>query len=326
MGGNIAECAGGLRGLKYGVTRDYVLSLEVVLASGEVIHTGARTYKSVTGYDLTRLLVGSEGTLAIFTKIMVRLIPLPSSIRTVFAGFGGFEDASEASFDVGKGGIVPRALEFMDEASVNSVRGYKGQDIPPEVKAILLVEVDGAPETTRHEAERVCEIMRKRHATRVEVAEASADRDRLWTARRAVSPALFTIASNKLNHDVCVPRSEMTHLLRWVNEQRPTTPLTLVCFGHIGEANLHVNMMFGHEPEAVRESERLTGLIFRKVIELRGTLTGEHGVGLKKMEYIGLEIPPRELALMRDVKRLFDPKGILNPGKMFPDEGSPQGD
>ena len=319
MGGNVAECAGGLRGLKYGVTRDYVLSLEVVLASGEVIHTGAKTYKSVTGYDLTRLLVGSEGTLGVFTKIMVRLIPLPPSIRTIFAGFSGFEAASETSFEIGRSGIVPRATEFMDEASVNCVRGYKGQQIPDEVKAILLVDVDGAPEATLYEANVVREITARHGAVRVEMAEAVADRERLWTARKAVSPALYTIAPNKLNHDICVPRSEMTRLLLWVDEQRPKTPLRLVCFGHIGEANMHVNIMYGHEEREVAEAERLTGLLFRKVIDLGGTLTGEHGVGLKKMNYIGLEVPPRELGLMREIKRLFDPKGILNPGKMFPE-------
>lgn len=319
MGGNVAECAGGLRGLKYGVTRDYVLSLEVVLASGEVIHTGAKTYKSVTGYDLTRLLVGSEGTLGVFTKIMVRLIPLPPSIRTIFAGFSGFEAASETSFEIGRSGIVPRATEFMDEASVNCVRGYKGQQIPDEVKAILLVDVDGAPEATLYEANVVREITARHGAVRVETAEAVADRERLWTARKAVSPALYTIAPNKLNHDICVPRSEMTCLLLWVDEQRPKTPLRLVCFGHIGEANMHVNIMYGHEEREVAEAERLTGLLFRKVIDLGGTLTGEHGVGLKKMNYIGLEVPPRELGLMREIKRLFDPKGILNPGKMFPE-------
>ena len=318
MGGNVAECAGGLRGLKYGVTRDYVLSLEAVLASGEVIHTGARTYKSVTGYDLTRLLVGSEGTLCVFTKIMVRLIPLPPSIRTIFAGFSDFEAASETSFEIGRSGIVPRATEFMDETSVNSVRGYKGNQIPDEVKAILIVDVDGAPEATLYEANIVREIAARRGAVRVETAEAAADRERLWTARKAVSPALYTIAPNKLNHDICVPRSEMTRVLLWVDEQRPKTHLRLVCFGHIGEANMHVNIMYGHEARDIAEAERLTELLFRKVIDLGGTLTGEHGIGLKKMNYIGLEVPPRELGLMREIKRLFDPKGILNPGKMFP--------
>ncbi len=319
MGGNVAECAGGLRGLKYGVTRDYVLSLEVVLAGGEVIHTGAKTYKSVTGFDLTRLLVGSEGMLGIFTRIAVRLIPLPPSIRTVFAGFGGSEAASEASFTIGSAGIVPRAMEFMDEASVARVRGYKGQQIPPEVRAILIVDVDGAPEATAHEAAKARAIAEKLGASRLEVAETAPERDRLWAARRAVSPALYVIAPNKLNHDVCVPRSQVTALLRWVNEQRSATPLRLVCFGHIGEANIHVNLMYGHGEAEAAEAQRLTDLLFRKVLGLGGTLTGEHGIGLKKRDYIGLEVPPRELTLMREIKRVFDPKGILNPGKMFPE-------
>lgn len=318
MGGNVAECAGGLRGLKYGVTRDYVLALEVVLANGEVIHTGARTYKSVTGYDLTRLFVGSEGTLGVFTRITVRLIPLPASIRSILVGFSNFESAAEASFAVGKAGIVPRTMEFMDESSVNCVRGYKGQQVPQDVKAMLLVEVDGAPEATAHEANLVCQIVQKHGATRVEVAEASVERERLWTARRAVSPALYTIAPNKLNHDICVPRTQVTSLLRWVNGLRPSTHLPLVCFGHIGEGNVHVNIMYGHEERDAAEAERLTELLFKKVIELGGTLSGEHGIGLKKMKYIGLEVPPRELRIMQEIKRIFDPKGILNPGKIFP--------
>lgn len=318
MGGSVAECAGGLRGLKYGVTKDYVMALEIVLADGEIIHTGAKTNKSVTGYDLTKLFVGSEGTLGLVTRITVRLIPLPESLRSVMAVFTDVSRAVDAAMTVCERGIVPRALEFMDERAIAAVRGYIQVDISDSAKAILLSDVDGTAEATQREQIRIREICEQAGASELRTAEGTQEREKLWNVRKAISPALYKIAPNKLNHDVCVPRSQVRALMAWLDDLVPKAGIPVIRFAHIGEGNIHVNFMFDHSPEQGAEAQRLSETLFRKVIELEGTLTGEHGVGNRKSKYLPLEIPPRELALMKQIKALLDPAGILNPGKMFP--------
>lgn len=317
MGGSVAECAGGLRGLKYGVTKDYVIALEIVLANGDVIHTGAKTYKSVTGYDVTKLFVGSEGTLGIITRITVRLIPLPESLRSIVAIFEDVDKAVDAAMVICERGIVPRALEFMDERAIEAVRGYIQVDIPASAKALLFCDVDGAQAATEHDQRRVREICERNGATEIRAATGSAEREKSWEVRKAISPALYKIAPNKLNHDVCVPRSKVRELMRWLDEIVKEATIPVIRFAHIGEGNIHVNFMFDHSEEQKAEAERRSKTLFEKVVKLEGTLTGEHGVGNRKAKYLPIEIPPRELALMREIKALFDPKGILNPGKMF---------
>jgi len=317
MGGSVAECAGGLRGVKYGVTKDYIIALEVVLADGEVIHTGAKTFKSVTGYDLTKLFVGSEGTLGIITQITVRLIPLPESLRSVVAIFDDTNKATDAAMTVCEEGIVPRALEFMDEHAIAAVRDYIQVDLPDAAQAILFCDVDGNASATEAEQQRVREICREAGAIDIRSAEGAAEREQQWEIRRSISPALYKIAPNKMNHDVCVPRSKVRELMRWLDGLTDQAAVPVIRFAHIGDGNIHVNFMFDHSDEQKGEAERLSKKLFTKVVELDGTLTGEHGVGNRKSKYLPIEIPPRELALMKEIKTLLDPKGILNPGKMF---------
>ena len=319
LGGNVAECAGGLRCLKYGVTRDYVLALEAVLPSGEVIHTGSRAMKNVSGYDLTRLLVGSEGTLCVFTQITLRLIPLPKSIRTVLAYFGSFDDAAQAVSAIIAARIVPRAIEFMDEDTLEAVRHYGEFDFPPGAGATLVVEVDGDDAATEREAEAVATICREKRCNMLSLALSVEDREELWRTRKAVSPALYNLAPKKINEDVCVPRSLLPDLLKEIERIKREKSVRIACFGHAGDGNVHVNFLLQSDnPEEVRRAEEGVEDLFRTVVAYGGSLSGEHGIGTTKASYLGIEIPPRELELMRELKRLFDPNGILNPGKLFP--------
>lgn len=316
IGGNVAENAGGLRGLKYGVTKHFVLGLEVALADGSLIRTGGSTYKNVTGYDLTQFFVGSEGTLGLFTEIILKLVPLPEDIRTLVAFFDTAAQASDASSAIVAGRILPRALEFMDAECIECVRQYQDTGAPARARALLLVEVDGPAEQTERDLAQVERIVRDHAAFETLTACDLPDRDRLWLTRRTVSPALFRLAPSKFNEDVCVPRSRVTDLLGWIEAQRPSLAVPVLCFGHIGDGNIHVNIMFheGQEGDADAFAEQL----MHHVLQLRGTLSGEHGIGNVKSKFIDLELGPRELALMRSLKAALDPNHILNPGKVFP--------
>jgi glycolate oxidase len=322
LGGNVAECAGGLRCLKYGVTRDYVLALEAVIPSGEIIRTGSRAMKNVSGYDLTRLLVGSEGTLCVFTQMTVRLIPLPKSIRTVLAYFRSFDDAAQAVSAIVAARIVPRAIEFMDEDTLDAVRSYGNFDFPPEAKAALLIEVDGYDAATESETQAVAAICREKRSSQLSVALSAEDRDALWRTRRVVSPALYNLAPKKINEDVSVPRSRLAELLREIQRIKREKSVRIACFGHAGDGNVHVNFLIASDdPDELRRAESGVEELLRIVVSYGGSISGEHGIGTTKARYLGIEIPPREMALMREIKLVFDPHGILNPGKVFPPEG-----
>ncbi|MCF6159137.1 MAG: FAD-binding protein [wastewater metagenome] len=318
LGGNVAECSGGITGLKYGVTRDYILSLEVVLADGNIIHTGRKTLKNVTGYDLTRLFVGSEGTLGIFTQITVKLLPLPEKIQTLLAFFSSPQDAVKASNQIISNNLLPRALEFIDKSSIRCIQGYKKEiKIPSDVHAILLVDVDGREESVQTEISLVEKILTGNHTLHVISAKDNKERDILWEVRRALSPALYTIAPFKINEDICVPRSRILEMLQRIDtvcEQYPS--LQIANFGHIGDGNIHVNIMYKDKSQRLL-AEKAIGEILRNTVELGGTISGEHGIGNVKSEYVPVEIPLRELNIMKDIKNLLDPNGILNPGKIF---------
>lgn len=318
IGGNVAECAGGITGLKYGVTRNYVLALEIVLADGRIINTGRKTLKSVTGYDLTRLFVGSEGTLGIFTKITVRLIPLPEKVLTVLAYYKDVDDALATADMVIDKHIFPRTLELMDEASINAVRSYGDVKIPEGAKALLLIDVDGHDASIREELTIVEEACRKNNAFELVKANTQAERDSLWAVRRSISPALYKIAPLKINEDICVPRSQIKTILDKANTAAKGAPICVATFGHIGDGNIHLNYM--HHEDQKGLVHQLVSDIFREVVALGGTISGEHGIGTTKQEFIDLEISPEEMRIMKDIKNLLDPKGILNPGKMFPGE------
>ena len=319
IGGNVAECSGGITGLKYGVTRDYILSLEVVLADGSIIHTGRKTLKSVTGYDLTRLFVGSEGTLGVFTQITVKLIPLPETIKTLLVFYATPQDAVRTASQIISSNLLPRALEFIDKSSIDCIKGYKQEvQIPDEVKALLLIDVDGQEASVKAEISLIEKIAMENQPLRVVSAKTAQERDALWEVRRVISPALYNIAPFKINEDICVPRSRILEILSRIAEIQKRFPsLKVANFGHIGDGNIHVNIMYNEGDKHRILAEEMIEKILRTTVELGGTISGEHGIGNVKSAFVPLEIPPQELQIMKDIKHLLDPKGILNPGKMF---------
>jgi glycolate oxidase len=319
IGGNVAENAGGPRALKYGVTRDYVLEIEAVLPSGDLITTGVRTCKGVVGYDLTRLLVGSEGTLAIATKIRLKLLPLPDDVVALLCLFSSVETAGKAVSSIIAARIIPRTLEFMDREAIRAVENHHPLGLPASVEALLLIELDGHPEAIRKEAGRVADICTGLGAD-VSMAENEEARSRLWESRRSISAALYHLNPNKINEDIVVPRSRIPEMLMALRAFAEESGILIVTFGHAGDGNIHVNLMVDKKnEEEYKKAQALVREIFAKTLSLGGTISGEHGIGLTKMPYIGMEIKPREMGLMRGIKNLFDPKGILNPGKIFPD-------
>lgn len=320
IGGNVAECAGGPRAVKYGVTRDYVLGLEVVLPSGRVIRTGVMTAKGVVGYDLTRLIVGSEGTLGVITRVVLKLLPLPDAIRTLGAVFDRMEDAARTVSEIMRSGVIPRTVEYMDQAAMVCTEAYLKAGLPTDAGAMLLIDVDGtdagADAAVAH-IKAVCESNGARSATVAASRSAAAD---LWRARKAISPALFRLGPDKINEDIVVPRSRIPEMIGWIDDLRRRTGLEIVTFGHAGDGNMHVNIMLDKkDPSAVKTAEGAVRRLFEQTIALGGTISGEHGVGVTKAPYLAMELGDGEIALMKRIKRAFDPKGILNPGKIFPD-------
>jgi len=321
IGGNVAENAGGPRAFKYGSTTRYVLGLEAVLPTGEVIHTGGKTVKDVVGYDLTHLLVGSEGTLAIITKIIVRLVPLPAVQTTLRASFGDVEGAVQAVANIIKARVVPAALELVDRDSLEAVaRSLPGRSLAPEgTGAILLVEVDGVPSAVGEEASRVEDACRAAGATEVLRARDDTEREELWTVRRELSVSLMTIAALKFNHDVVVPKGRIPELFALVHRIKSEHRLRIPLFGHAGDGNIHVNIMVDpNDPNEIGRARDAQQALFEGVVALEGSISGEHGIGFTKAPYLSLALSADEIALMKRVKQAFDPFGIMNPGKIFP--------
>ena len=318
IGGNVAENAGGARALKYGVTGDYVIGLEAVLPDGRIITTGVKTAKGVVGYDLTQLLVGSEGTLAMITKIRLRVLPLPEDVITLLALFKDLEPAGESVQRIIAEGIIPRALEFLDAETIRAVESYKTIGLPTATEAMLLIELDGAPSAITRDAEKASVICRKLGGEII-MAENELARMKLWEARRAISPALFHISPTKINEDIVVPRSRLAEMLRKLKLLSERTGIRIVNFGHAGDGNIHVNLMVDRtKKKEYEKAQKLVEEIFKITLELGGTISGEHGVGISKQKYISMEIQPAGLELMRNIKKVFDPKNLLNPGKIFP--------
>ncbi len=320
IGGNVAECAGGPRGFKYGTTRRYVLALEAVLPNGEIIETGSKAVKNVVGYDLTQLLVGSEGTLAIITRITLRLVPKPPARATLMALFTDIQAAVDAVTALIRRRVVPATLELIDRESLQAVSAHIGREVaPPGTGAMLIVEADGAQSAVDEEIDRVTESCREAGASRAVLAVDDEERDRLWTARRLISMALRATGLLKINHDVVVPRGRVPELFAVVDDIRERYGLRVVAFGHAGDGNIHVNLMIDPadaEQRALAKTAERT--LFERVVALEGSISGEHGIGFVKAPYIGIELSPEEIALMKRVKAAFDPNGILNPGKIFP--------
>ena len=319
LGGNLAENAGGPRAFKYGVTRDYVLGLEVVLMGGKQLRVGRRTRKGVTGYDVTALLVGSEGTLGVFTEATVRLIRKPEEVATLLALFGDVRAAGAAVSAIVAAGLVPRCIELLDAATLAAVRA-RGVAIDERAGAMLLMEVDGDAAACERDLARVGDACAEAKALEVLVAQNAAQREKLWAARREMSPAVRALARYKLSEDVVVPRRHIPDLLDRVALTSERTRIRSLTYGHAGDGNLHVNFLWNDESERPRVEEAVAQL-FRDVVELQGTLSGEHGIGILKAPYLPLEQSDELIELQKRLKGVFDPKGLLNPGKIFPQSG-----
>ena len=322
IGGNIAECAGGPRAVKYGVTRDYVLGLEVVLPTGEVVATGVRTMKGVVGYDLTRLMVGSEGTLGIVTRAFLRLIPLPETTRTMLAVFPTLTGAASAVDRIMNSGVVPSVLEIIDSASIEAVREYS-PTVLPEAAALLLIEVDGGEEQSALDTTLIEKVCAESGASEVRSAADKVESRELWEARRSISPSLKKIKPDKLNEDIVVPRSKIPELIEGISDIAARREVVIASFGHAGDGNIHVNIMIDRsEPGESERGEQAVSDVFALTLALGGTISGEHGVGTAKAPYISMELKPEIIGLMRGIKELLDPRGVLNPGKIFAPAGS----
>ena len=319
LGGNVAECAGGPRAFKYGTTKRYVLALEAVLPTGEIVRTGSKAVKNVVGYDLTQLLVGSEGTLAIITRITLRLIPKPPFHATLLAAFPHVQGAVDAVTALLRRRVIPAAIELIDSDSLDAVEKHLGRQIaPPGARALLIVETDGTSAAVAEEIEEVGKACESVGALSITQARSEADRDELWTARRELSLALKATGLVKFNHDVVVPRGRVPELFRVVEELRRDYELRIASFGHAGDGNIHVNLMVSPtDPDAMDRAHRAERKLFEGVVALEGSISGEHGIGFAKAPYLGIELSPDEIALMKRVKAAFDPNGILNPGKIF---------
>ncbi len=323
IGGNVAENAGGARCLKYGVTGDYVLALEVVLPDGTVIRTGGRTVKNVTGYDLRRLFTGAEGTLGTITEITLRLLSKPKYARAALAVFERIDDAADATTAVMASGVLPSAIELIDNLTMRCVEENAPIGLPLDADAVLLFGVDGNYANVLDDELAVIErIVREHGAREVRVAHDDAESQRLWTARRSIAPALARRRPNKLGEDVCIPPRGIAALIRRVRGIAAEHALEIPVFGHIGDGNLHPNILC--DKTNAEEMQRVAGAaraIFEATVELGGTLSGEHGIGLLKKQFMELDLGPDAIAVMRKIKDALDPLGIMNPGKVFPEPG-----
>ena len=315
IGGNIAENAGGLKAVKYGSTSNYVIGMEVVVPAGEVLWLGRYTHKGVVGYNLKDLFIGSEGTLGIITKAVLKLIPKPQSTSTLFATYPDVEASASIVTDILGTGILPSAIEFMDQASMHAVSSYLGSDVfGSKAGSALLIEVDGEQEATRSAIERIASVCKK-GALSIETAHGP-DAEALWTARRALSPALAKIKPFKLNEDIVVPLSKLPELVSGVERICAALNLHYANFGHAGDGNIHVNILYDTKDDGEYKRALIAvDQVFDLVIKLHGTLSGEHGVGITKLSYITKELSPASHRLMQDIKRLIDPNNIMNPGK-----------
>jgi glycolate oxidase len=322
IGGNVAHNAGGPRAFKYGVTRQYLLGMEVVLPTGEIVHTGGRVVKNAVAYDLTDLMCGSEGTLGIITKLTMRLLPKPETAITVMGLFASVRQAAEAANHLIQEKIIPSKLELIDSQALAAIRTYiKDERIettctfPEDANALLLVEVDGDRQTAERQLSSVRGVLKRSAIDLQQPARA----DDLWAVRRYMSPAVARIRPNKINEDIVVPRSRVPDYLEAMERLQAESGLPIVCFGHVGDGNIHVNLMIDAANAGQKlKAENVKRRIFELAVEMGGTISGEHGIGIMKSEFLGLAVEADLIAAMRRIKAALDPNGILNPGKIFP--------
>ncbi len=317
LGGNVATNAGGIKGAKYGTTRDYVLGLQVVLPDGRVMRTGSKTMKCVSGYDLTKLFVGSEGTLGVITEIILKINPKPLAVSTAMATFNDLEDAGRAVSQIMRSGIIPSVLEILGRHTLKAINQNTDLNLP-EVDAMLLTETDGyTREETEYQLKKIIEVFKQNKAQEIQQAESADMAAKLWEARKSAYGVLARIKTHFVLEDITVPMSKLSLLLKGVEAIAGKYDLQIATFGHAGDGNLHPQILYdGYDPDQVRRVEAASGELFKLAIDLEGTLTGEHGIGLAKAPYMCLEHDPVAMEVMRSIKKVFDPHNILNPGKM----------
>ncbi|MCP8968480.1 glycolate oxidase subunit GlcD [Ectobacillus ponti] len=321
IGGNINENSGGLRGLKYGVTRDYVIGLEIVLPNGDILRTGGKLAKDVAGYDLTRLFVGSEGTLGVITEAILKLVPMPETKKTILALYEDIDDAAKAVSAIIANKIIPTTLEFLDQPTIEVVEDYAQIGLPTEAQAVLLIEQDGPPEVVERDIARIEQICKSLNAVDVRVAKDEEEAEALRTARRNALSALARLAPTTILEDATVPRSKVAAMVRAVNEIALKYNVKICTFGHAGDGNLHPTCPTDvRNQDEIHRVEAAFAEIFEKAIELGGTITGEHGVGAMKAPYLELKLGRAGIEAMKNIKRAFDPNNIMNPGKLFAKE------
>ncbi|HHV80043.1 MAG TPA: FAD-binding protein [Firmicutes bacterium] len=317
LGGNVAENAGGLRGLKYGVTKDYVMGLEVVSPTGELFNTGSKTVKCVTGFDLTRLIVGSEGTLGVVTKIILKLVPKPEFAQAMQAIFDEVGKAASAVSAIIRAGIVPATLEILDNVTINAIEDYKPAGLPRDAAAVLLIEADGAKEAVQRQVAQIDEICRREGARKIDVARDEAEKAKVWAGRRAALAALARVKPTTILEDATVPRSKIPEMVAAINSIAKEYNLTVGTFGHAGDGNLHPTFLVDErDKDEMARVEKATYELFRIGLSLGGTLSGEHGIGITKAKFLHWELGKNGVEVMKRIKRALDPKNILNPGKM----------
>jgi glycolate oxidase len=318
IGGNVAENSGGLRGLKYGVTRDYVMGLEVVMADGEICRLGNKCVKDVAGYGLKELFIGSEGTLGIVTEVLLRLLPRPAARQTLLATYSRMDAAAESVSAIIEARIVPCTLEFLDSRTIRCVEEFTHAGLPVDAEALLLIEVDGHPAAVADEAARVLELCTKGGATSVRLAADPAEAARLAAARRSAFSALARVKPTTILEDATVPRSELARMIRFIQETGSRHRLEIATFGHFGDGNLHPTFLTDERDAGeMHRVELAMGEIFRHALALGGTITGEHGVGLAKKAFLREQVGDASYALLKKVKRALDPDNLLNPGKIL---------
>jgi glycolate oxidase len=318
IGGTIAECAGGPRGVKYGITRDYVLGMEVVLPDGNVVEVGNKIDGDMAGPDWGMLLVGSEGTLGIVTKVYLKLIDKPSAKQTLLAIFNSLDDAARTVSEMIASGTIPTTLEIMDNMTIRAVEDFLKVGLPVNAEAILLIEVDGSAAAIAKQAGHVMKVCKQCGATEIQAASTPADMDKLWSARRAISPACGKINPTKISEDATVPRSQIPAMVRRLREIAKKYNLKMVIFGHAGDGNLHPNILSNkHDHEEMERVEQAVEELFKAALELGGTLSGEHGIGYMKAPFLKWETGETGFAVGKKLKQVIDQQELLNPGKLF---------
>ncbi len=318
IGGNVAENAGGLRCFKYGVTGNYVLGLEAYLIDGRKIKTGGRVIKNVAGYDIKSLLVGSEGTLAIITRIILKLIPLPRYRRLFQIDFNSLKKGAEFINEMIRTNISPSVLEFMDETSITAVCQFQGIALDPSIRASVLVEIDGNESDVIERANRFSQLVRNTSVIDFKIAETSIEQEKLWSLRRNISPAISKYKPKKINEDIVVPTSKIPDTVEFINNLALEFNIKTVLFGHFGDGNIHTNLLVDPEnKDEMKHAEIMLEKIFKYVISVNGSISGEHGIGISKMPFMKFQFSESEMEVFKNIKKSFDPENLLNPGKIF---------